>query len=128
MKPRFWATRARLKELAALKSVNEAVRFLLTMMEQQGDVIRARLRKKKKLKIPARRRIGKAFEADETHRMRQLSKKSRLPIIYLALGDAGSPLLLHFQGTRTKDLACCLSKPDMEQIAMLDLTQIFRSL
>jgi hypothetical protein len=29
---------SRLKELAAPKSVNEEVRFLLTMMEQQGDV------------------------------------------------------------------------------------------
>jgi integrase len=55
------------------------------MMEQQGDVIRAGLRKKKKLKLPARRKIGKAYEADETQRMRQLSKKSRSPHIYLAL-------------------------------------------
>lgn len=81
---------SRLKELAAPKSVNEEVRFLLTMMEQQGDVIRASLRKKKKLKIPARRKIGKAYEADETHRMRQLSKKSRSPHIYLALSHSGS--------------------------------------
>ena len=76
---------SRLKELAAPKSVNEEVRFLLTMMEQQGDVIRTSLRKKKKLKIPARRKIGKAYDADETDRMRQLSKKSRSPHIYLAL-------------------------------------------
>jgi integrase len=76
---------SRLKELAAPKSVNEEVRFLLTMMEQQGDIIRASLRKKKKLKLPARRKIGKAYEADETQRMRQLSKKSRSPHIYLAL-------------------------------------------
>ncbi|HEY6375104.1 MAG TPA: hypothetical protein VIX90_06220, partial [Edaphobacter sp.] len=76
---------SRLKELAAPKSVNEEVRFLLTMMEQQGEVIRAALRKKKKLKLPTRRKIGKAYGADETYRMRQLSKKSRSPHIYLAL-------------------------------------------
>jgi len=76
---------SRLKELAAPKSVNEEVRFLLTMMEQQGDVIRASLRKKKKLKLPTRRKIGKAYDADETHRMGQLSRKSRSPHIYLAL-------------------------------------------
>ncbi|MGC2503870.1 MAG: site-specific integrase [Silvibacterium sp.] len=55
------------------------------MMGEPGDVIRVRLRKKKKLKLPSRRKIGKAYEPDETHRMGQLTRKSRSPHIHLAL-------------------------------------------
>ena len=75
----------RLKESASPKSINEEVRFLLTMMGEPGEVLRARLKKKKKLKLPGRRKIGKAYEPDETRRMRQLSQKSRSPHIHLAL-------------------------------------------
>jgi integrase len=75
----------RLKESAAPKSINEEVRFLLTLIGDPGDVIRVRLRKKKKLKLPARRKIGKAYEPEETQHMRQLSRKSRSPHIHLAL-------------------------------------------
>jgi integrase len=75
----------RLKESAAPKSINEEVRFLLTMMGELGDVIRVRLRKRKKLKIPSRRKIGKANEPEETQQMRQLSRNSRSPHIHLAL-------------------------------------------
>ncbi len=75
----------RLKESAAPKSINEEVRFLLTMMGEPGDVLRVRLRKKKKLKLPSRRKIGKAYEPEETQQMRQLSRKSRSPHIHLAL-------------------------------------------
>jgi hypothetical protein len=63
----------RLKEKAAPKSINEEVRFLLTMMGESGDVIRVRLRKKKKLKLPTRRKIGKAYEPEETQRMGDVS-------------------------------------------------------
>jgi integrase len=76
---------ARLKESAAPKSINEEVRFLLTMMGEPGDVIRLRLRKKKKLKLPSRRKIGKAYEPEETQQMQQLSRMSRSPHIHLAL-------------------------------------------
>lgn len=75
----------RLKESAAPKSINEEVRFLLTMMGESGDVIRVRLRKRKKLKLPSRRKIGKAYELEETQEMRQLSRNSRSPHIHLAL-------------------------------------------
>jgi integrase len=76
---------ARLKESASAKSINEEVRFLLTMMGDSGDVLRVRLRKRKKLKLPSRRKIGKAYEPDETQRMGQLSRNSRSPHIHLAL-------------------------------------------
>lgn len=75
----------RLKEQASPKSINEEVRFLLTMMGESGDVIRVRLRKKKKLKLPARRKIGKAYEPEETQRMGDVSRNSRSPHIRLAL-------------------------------------------
>jgi integrase len=78
----------RLKESAAPKSINEEVRFLLTLLGDSGELIRARLRKKKKLKIPARRKIGKAYEPEETHRLRDHSKDSRSPHIQFALALA----------------------------------------
>jgi hypothetical protein len=62
----------RLKEKAAPKSINEEVRFLLTMMGESGDVIRVRLRKKK-LKLPTRRKIGKAYDPEETQKMGDVS-------------------------------------------------------
>ena len=75
----------RLKESAAPKSINEEVRFLLTLIGEAGDVLRVRLRKRKKLKLPSRRKIGKAYEPEETQHMRQLSRNSRSPHIHLAL-------------------------------------------
>jgi integrase len=75
----------RLKESASPKSINEEVRFLLTMMGESGDVIRVRLRKKKKLKLPARRKVGKAYEPDEIQRLGKLSRELRSPHIHLAL-------------------------------------------
>ena len=39
----------RLREKAAPKSINEEVRFLLKMVGDPGELIRARLRKKKQL-------------------------------------------------------------------------------
>jgi hypothetical protein len=52
----------RLEESASPKSINEEVRFLLTMLGEPGEILRARLKKKKKLKLPGRRKIGKAYE------------------------------------------------------------------
>lgn len=75
----------RLKESAAPKSINEEVRFLLTLLGDSGELIRARLRKKKKLKLPTRRKIGKAYEPEETHRMRDQSRDSHSPHMRLAL-------------------------------------------
>lgn len=78
----------RLKEGAAPKSINEEVRFLLTLLGDSGELIRARLRKKKKLKLPARRKIGKAYEPEETHRMRDQSRG--LSLSAYAAGSAAS--------------------------------------
>jgi len=75
----------RLKEAAAPKSINEEVRFLLTLIGEAGDLIRVRLHKKKKLKLRVRRKIGKAYEPDEIRTMQQFSRRSRSPHILLAL-------------------------------------------
>jgi integrase len=75
----------RLKEAAAPKSINEEVRFLLTLIGEAGDLIRVCLRKKKQLKLRVRRKIGKAHEPDEIQTMQQLSRRSRSPHILLAL-------------------------------------------
>jgi hypothetical protein len=50
---------SRLREKAAPKSINEEVRFLLKMVGDPGELIRARLKKKKQLKLAVRKRIGK---------------------------------------------------------------------
>ena len=62
------------------------------MIGDPGELIRTRLRKKKKLKLRGRKKIGKAYESEETNRLRQNSKKSRSTNIRLALAlaiDAG---------------------------------------
>jgi hypothetical protein len=53
----------RLREKAAPKSINEEVRFLLKMLGDSGELIRARLREKKQLKlaVPPQRGESPAF-------------------------------------------------------------------
>lgn len=52
----------RLREMAAPKSINEEVRFLLKMLGDPGEVIRSHLRKKRVLKLAVWKRIGKAYD------------------------------------------------------------------
>jgi hypothetical protein len=74
----------RLREGAAPKSVNEEVRFLLKMLGDSGEIIRAQLREKKQLKLPVQNSIGKAFSSDETESLCDEAKKSKSPHIYMA--------------------------------------------
>ncbi len=53
----------------APKTVNEEVGFLLRILDEPGDLIRARLRKKKMLKLKVRKAIGKAYSEEEKNRM-----------------------------------------------------------
>src|SRR5579872_4697500 len=55
---------ARLKEKAAPKSINEEVGFLLRLLGEQGDGIRAKLRRQKALKLAVRTQVGKAFSSE----------------------------------------------------------------
>ena len=60
---------ARLKESAAPKSINEEVGFLLRILGEQGDFIRAEMRRRKTLKLKVGRQIAKAFTREETAAM-----------------------------------------------------------
>jgi len=55
----------RLKEKAAPKSINEEVGFLLRLLGERGDAIRAKLKREKSLKLATGRNIGKAFSGDQ---------------------------------------------------------------
>ena len=74
----------RLREQASPKSINEEVRFLLKVLEDQGELIRARLRKQKQLKLQTNKRVGKAFNNDETERLTHQARTSRSPHMYPA--------------------------------------------
>jgi integrase len=74
----------RLREKAAPKTINEEVRFLLKILGDSGEIIRAHLRKKKQLKLAVRKRIGKAFDGDETERLIAAASRSRSPHMYPA--------------------------------------------
>jgi hypothetical protein len=75
----------RLEEHAAPKTINEEVGFLLRILGEPGGITRARLRKKKMLKLQVRKQIGKAYDDDEKKRMLEAAAKSRSPHICLAL-------------------------------------------
>ncbi|HUA91109.1 MAG TPA: hypothetical protein VL991_01010 [Terracidiphilus sp.] len=74
----------RLREGASPKSVNEEVRFLLKMLGDPGEIVRAQLRKEKQLKLKVRTTIGKAFDSSETDKLSSEVEKSRSPHIYMA--------------------------------------------
>jgi integrase len=75
----------RLKEKAAPKTINEEVGFLLRLLGDQGEVIRARLRRLKMLKLAYKRAIGKAYTSQEKDRLLHAAKAARSPVIYPAL-------------------------------------------
>jgi integrase len=74
----------RLREGAAPKSINEEVRFLLKMLGDPGEIIRAQLRKNKQLKLPVQTDIGKAFDNSETEKLSAETTKSKSPHIHVA--------------------------------------------
>ncbi|MGH9616971.1 MAG: hypothetical protein ACRD28_09545 [Acidobacteriaceae bacterium] len=75
---------ARLGEGAAPKSINEEVRFLLKMLGDPGEVLRAHLKKEKQLKLRVHKTIGKAFDSDESESLETKAKISRSPHMYPA--------------------------------------------
>lgn len=74
----------RLREKAAPKSINEEVRFLLKMLGDPGELIRAQLKKTKQLKLSVHKRIGKAYDSAETEGLADRARKSRSPHMYPA--------------------------------------------
>jgi integrase len=81
---------ARLKEGAAPKSINEEVTFLLRLLGDAGDALRARLRRDKALKLKVSTNVARAYSPVEKDQMLALAKassarKSGSPAIYPAL-------------------------------------------
>jgi integrase len=74
----------RLREGAAPKSINEEVRFLLKLLGDAGEIVRAQLRKSKQLKLPVENQIGKAFNVAESESLCAEIAKSRSPHIFMA--------------------------------------------
>jgi integrase len=74
----------RLREKAAPKSINEEVRFLLKMLGDPGELIRAQLKKSKQLKLTVHKQIGKAFDREESEKLTGRAGKSRSPHMYPA--------------------------------------------
>ena len=74
----------RLREKAAPKSINEEVRFLLKMLGDPGELIRAQLKKTKQLKLTVHKQIGKAFDSEESEKLAGKTRKSRSPHMYPA--------------------------------------------
>ncbi len=76
---------ARLKEDAAPKTINEEVGFLLRLLGELGDGIRARLRRQKTLKLAVGTRVGKAYSPEEKEALLAAAKTARSATIYPAL-------------------------------------------
>jgi integrase len=76
---------ARLTEGAAPKSINEEIGFLLRLLDEQGDFIRAKMRRKRTLKLKTGPQVARAFSPDEKAAMLAEAKTRRSPAIYPAL-------------------------------------------
>ena len=76
---------ARLKEKAAPKTINEEVGFLLRILGDAGDFIRAKMRRQKTLKLTVRNSVGKAFPAADKQKLLSAARAARSPAIYPAL-------------------------------------------
>lgn len=75
----------RLAEKAGPKTINDEVLLLLRLCGDQGDLIRAKLRREKSLKLSTPPSPGKAYTADEKARMLAEAQKLRSKNIYPAL-------------------------------------------
>ncbi len=76
---------ARLKENGAPKSINEECGFLLRVIGEQGDYLRAKLRRRKALKLKVISKVPRAFTVEEKAALLAEAKNRRSPSIYPAL-------------------------------------------
>jgi integrase len=76
---------SRLREQAGPKTVNDEVQLLLRLCGDQGELIRATLRREKALKLRLPPSPGRAYSADEKARMLAEAQKLRSKNIYPAL-------------------------------------------
>jgi integrase len=75
----------RLREKAAPKTINEEVGILLRLMGERGELIRARLKKGKQLKLKVRKYVAKVFSPEEKNRLIEAARAAKPPTIYPAL-------------------------------------------
>ena len=81
----------RLKEGAAGKTINDEIGVLLRVMGDSGDLIRLKLRKAKRLKLPQRQDIGRALTLHEEARILTMARPgkrntdTKSPVIYPAI-------------------------------------------
>src|ERR1700730_14343566 len=75
----------RLNEKAGPKTINDEVLLLLRLCGDQGDLIRAKLRREKAMKLPTPPSPGRAYTADEKARMLAEATKLRSKNMYPAL-------------------------------------------
>lgn len=71
----------RLREQAAPKTINEEVGFLLRVLGERGEVIRARLKKLKILKLKGRVSIAKVYSPEEKELLVDGARAGRSPTI-----------------------------------------------
>jgi integrase len=77
--------RDRLAEKAGPKTINDEVLLLLRFCGDQGDLIRAKLRREKAMKLPSLHSPGRAYTVDEKARMLAEAAKLRSKNMYPAL-------------------------------------------
>jgi integrase len=75
----------RLKEKAAPKSINEEVGFLLRLLGEQGDFLRAKLKRQKMLKLSTGRRVARAYTPAQKAALLAAAKQLRSRAIYPSL-------------------------------------------
>jgi len=76
---------ARLRDNMSPKSINEEVGFLLRLLGDSGELLRARLRKRKRLKLATRDDVGKPWSSDQINRLVAQARKRRSRNFYPAL-------------------------------------------
>jgi hypothetical protein len=76
---------SRLAERVGPKTINNEVLLLLRLCGDQGDLIRARLRREKPMKLATPPSPGRAYTADEKARMLAVTSKLRSKNMYPAL-------------------------------------------
>jgi len=76
---------ARLMEGASGKTINEEVGFLLRLMGDVGDVVRLKLKKGRKLKLPQRENCGRALTQEEERRLLTEAHRAQSPFIFPAI-------------------------------------------
>jgi integrase len=76
---------ARLAEKAGPKTINDEVLLLLRLCGDQGDLIRAKLRREKAMKLATPPSPGRAYSAEEKARMLEEAQKLRRPQMHAAL-------------------------------------------